>query len=142
MLLGQTRHSVDGKGRLMLPARFRAPFSEGLVMTAIKESCVLVFPTASFEKLAERVRGLPQFQREASMLQTLMFSNAETAELDGQGRVLIPERLLTHASISGPALVIGAFDHLELWNPDAWQAKTVELAALAKQEDVWSRLGI
>jgi MraZ protein len=142
MLLGQTQHAIDGKGRLMMPARFRAAFAEGLVLTAIKDNCVLVYPVAAFEKLADKVRSLPQFQRESSMLQALMFSNAENVALDAQGRVLIPERLLSHASITGPALVIGAYDHLELWTPEAWQARSAEMASLAKQEDVWSRLGI
>lgn len=126
----------------MLPARYRAPFADGLVMTAIKEDCVLVFPVSAFEKLAERVRTLPQFQRESVMLQSLMFSNAESIALDAQGRALISERLLKHAAISGPVLVVGAYDHLELWNPEAWQSRNAELATLAKQEDVWSRLGI
>lgn len=142
MLLGQTRHAIDGKGRLMMPARFRAAFAEGLVLTAIKDNCVLVYPVNTFEKLADKVRSLPQFQRESSMLQALMFSNAENVSLDAQGRVLIPERLLSHASITGPALVVGAYDHLELWTPEAWQTRSAELASLAKQEDVWSRLGI
>ena len=126
----------------MMPARFRAAFADGLVLTAIKDNCVLVYPVAAFEKLADKVRSLPQFQRESSMLQALMFSNAENVSLDAQGRVLIPERLLSHASITGPALVVGAYDHLELWTPEAWQTRSAELASLAKQEDVWSRLGI
>jgi len=126
----------------MMPARFRASFADGIVMTAIKDDCVLVYPVAAFQALAEKVRALPQFQRESAMLQSLMFSNAENAELDGQGRVLIPERLLAHAGLTGPALVVGAYDHLELWNPETWRNRAGELATLAKQEDVWARLGI
>jgi MraZ protein len=138
MLLGEHEHALDDKNRLTLPARLRDQLGERVVVTRGLDGCLYVYAAAEWAKLAERVGTLDALSREARTMQRFFFASALDAELDKQGRIVIPASLLESAGIGREVTVAGIYDHLEIWDRAAWrdQRQTVEGSA----EDVAERL--
>jgi MraZ protein len=138
MLLGEHEHSLDDKNRLTLPAKLREQLGEQVVVSRGLDGCLYVYSQAEWARLAERVGSLDAFSREARTMQRWFFASGSDAELDKQGRVVIPAALLAKAGIGREVTVAGVFDHLEIWDRTAWreQQQTVEGSA----EDVAERL--
>ena len=138
MLLGEHEHALDDKNRLTLPARLRDQLGERVVVTRGLDGCLYVYAAAEWAKLAERVGTLDALSREARTMQRFFFASAVDAELDKQGRIVIPANLLEVAGIGREVTVAGIYDHLEIWDRAAWrdQRQTVEGSA----EDVAERL--
>ena len=138
MLLGEHEHALDGKNRLTLPARQRDQLGDRVVVTRGLDGCLYVYAAAEWAKLAERVGTLDPLSREARTMQRFFFASAMDAELDKQGRIVIPVGLLESAGIGREVTVAGIYDHLEIWDRAAWrdQRQTVEGSA----EDVAERL--
>ena len=138
MLLGEYEHTIDDKNRLTLPAKFRRAFEDGIVVTRGLDGCLYVYAAAEWAKLAERVGTLDPLSREARTMQRFFFASGTEAELDKQGRIVIPANLLESAGIGRDVTVAGIYDHLEIWDRAAWrdQRQTVEGSA----EDVAERL--
>jgi MraZ protein len=121
MFLGEYEHTIDDKNRLTLPARFREPLAGGVVVTRGLDACLDVYPRDDWNRLVEaRLAPLDPFSREARELKRFFFTGAAEAELDKQGRVLVPPRLLERASIEREVVVAGVHDHLEIWDRRAW----------------------
>ncbi len=120
MFTGEYRHSVDDKGRIAVPAKFRAQLAEGLVVSRWIDSCLAIFPRTGFEALAERVAALQVTDTGSRMFQRFLFSGASETELDRSGRVLVPEYLRTWAGLEGDAVLVGSRDHAEIWAPARW----------------------
>ena len=138
MLLGEHEHALDDKNRLTLPARQRDQLGDRVVVTRGLDGCLYVYAAAEWAKLAERVGTLDALSREARTMQRFFFASAMDAELDKQGRIVIPVGLLESAGIGREVTVAGIYDHLEIWDRAAWrdQRQTVEGSA----EDVAERL--
>ena len=138
MLLGEHEHALDDKNRLTLPARLRDQLGERVVVTRGLDGCLYVYAAAEWAKLAERVGTLDALSSEARTMQRFFFASALDAELDKQGRIVIPASLLESAGIGREVTVAGIYDHLEIWDRAAWrdQRQTVEGSA----EDVAERL--
>lgn len=121
--LGSFLHQVDEKGRLSLPAAFRRDAGDQpMVLLQVHAEALTLFPHASWEEVELRLRELLRRQPEArSHVLGLTASAVETIP-DKQGRILIPQRLLTAAAIEGPALLVGALDRIEIWNPARFEA--------------------
>jgi MraZ protein len=117
---GEYRHAVDGKGRIAVPARFRGQLAEGAVVARWLDSCLAIFPMTAWSELATRVGGLPMTDPNARLLQRQLFAGAFETELDGQGRILVPQGLRAFAGLEGEALVLGSRDHAEIWAPARW----------------------
>ena len=120
MFTGEYRHAVDGKGRIAVPARFRGQLADGAVVARWLDSCLAIFPMTAWSELAARVGSLPMTDPNARLLQRQLFSGAMETELDGQGRVLVPQGLREFAGLEGEALVLGSRDHAEIWAPARW----------------------
>jgi MraZ protein len=121
MFLGEYEHTIDDKNRLTLPARFREPLAGGVVVSRGLDACLDVYPRDDWNRLVEaRLAPLDPFSREARELKRFFFTGAAEAELDKQGRVLVPPRLLERASIEREVVVAGVHDHLEIWDRRAW----------------------
>lgn len=120
MFHGEFRHAVDGKGRVAVPARFRARLDGGAYVARWIDGCLGLFPRSTFEELGERVAARPVTDAGARAFGRLVFSAAYEVELDGQGRILVPAGLREWAGIASEALVVGAVTRLELWSPDRW----------------------
>jgi MraZ protein len=120
MFLGEFLHTLDDKGRLTIPAKFRDDLAGGLVITRGIDRCLSVFPRQVWDDLAERIAQLPLTQRNARNFGRLMFSGAADFIPDRQGRVLIPQGLREYAGFDSEAVIIGLYDRLEIWNPEHW----------------------
>ncbi len=139
MFFGEHEHTIDDKNRLTLPARFRTACAGGVVLTRGLDTCLDVYTRADWDALVEaRLAPLDPFSREARDLIRFFFSAAADAELDRQGRVLVPPALARHAKLGRDVVVAGVRDHLEIWDRTAWAAHVSEIEGSA--DDVAERL--
>ncbi len=122
MFLGEYEHSVDVKGRLAIPSKYRPQLETGLVITRGFERCLQVYPMEGWQMLSERVSALSLGQAEARQLRRLLFASAFDTELDKQGRILVPAALREYAGIGESAVVAGMNTYFEIWAQDTWQA--------------------
>jgi len=117
-LLGTHTYQLDPKGRISLPARFREAFADGAVLTLGQDGCLFCFPRAEWEARAAEVRSFPLSDAESRAYARMFFSKAESVELDGQGRLLVPQRLRVEVGIRKEAVVLGVYDRMEIWDRD------------------------
>jgi transcriptional regulator MraZ len=121
-LTGEFRHTLDDRGRVAVPARFRGRLASGATLARWLDRCLGLFPHEEWEELAGKLRGLPITNPRAREFARFMSSGAVDVELDRQGRVLVPGYLRDYAGINeGEVIVVGALNRLELWSPAAWQ---------------------
>jgi MraZ protein len=139
MLLGAHEHTVDDKNRLTLPAKFRQAFADGIVITRGLDGCLFAYRREDWDRLVEsRLAALDPLSPEGRRLQRHFFSGAAEADLDKQGRVIVPKELIEHARLGRDVVVAGVHDRLEIWDRAAWRR---ELAAVeGSAEDVAERL--
>ena len=121
MFLGEFEHSIDDKGRLAIPARFRAALEDGLVMTRGVERCLVIYDAESWRGVSDRVRNLNPWQEEARRMQRHFFSGAVPAQADKLGRVVVPQFLRTYAQLQDEVTVVGVADRIEVWSRAEWQ---------------------
>lgn len=120
MFTGEYRHAIDVKGRVAVPARFRAELAGGAFVSRWIDSCLAIHPRPAWDDLAARVASLPVTDAGARTFSRFVFSGAFEVELDRQGRVLVPSNLREFAGVETEAVVVGARDHIELWQPARW----------------------
>ncbi|MBK8047380.1 MAG: division/cell wall cluster transcriptional repressor MraZ [Anaerolineales bacterium] len=144
MFLGEYTHNLDSKGRLTIPAKFRASFAQGLVVTRNPaDQCLLVFPRDEWDKLAEKVSALPLTDPRSAQFRRAFFSAAEDLEPDGQGRILLGQRLREHAKIETDVIIAGQNKFLELWTPTLWDEKVLkEINSADFSSDFYSALSL
>ena len=142
MFLGEFVHTLDSKGRLTVPARYRAELEAGMVVTRGIDRCLAVFPMAKWKAISGRVSELPMMNRKARALERFLFASAADVSPDKQGRILIPPRLRKYADLDGEVVVAGLNDHIELWNPSAWKAECDRADGHEFDLDSWAALGI
>ena len=139
MFIGTYEHTIDEKSRLTLPRRFRDALGAGVVLARGLDRNVDVYPRETWRMTVEaRIAALDSLSREARELQRFVFSGAAVADLDEQGRVLVPAVLARHAGLEREVVVAGVYDHLEIWNPGAWEQHLH--AVEGSVEDVAERL--
>ena len=138
MLLGEHDHSLDEKNRLTLPAKLREGLGDGVVVTRGMDGCLYAYSVPEWERLVGRIRSLDPLSREGRMMQRHFFSGAVRADLDKQGRMVLPAPLLQSAGIEREVTVAGVYDHLEIWDRARWRAHMHEVEGSA--EDVAERL--
>ena len=119
--IGEFAHSLDDRGRLAIPAKFRPRFKDGAVVTRWLEKSLAVFPTKRFAELQGKVAELPVSRGNARQFTRFLMSGAHEDEPDGQGRIVLPQHLREYAGIANEAIVVGANDHLEIWSPKNWR---------------------
>jgi MraZ protein len=127
MFLGEYEHSVDVKGRVAVPAKFRTQLEGGLVVTRGFERCLQVYPMEQWQKLSERVSSLSLAAAEARQLRRLLFSSAFDTEVDKQGRIVLPSGLREYAGIGDTAVVAGMNTYFEIWSQTDWDAAMAAL---------------
>ena len=119
-LLGQHRYQLDTKGRIALPAKFREPFGDGVYLTLGQDGCLFAFPKPEWDKRSEEVRSRPLGGQQARAYARMFFGNAERIDLDGQGRMVVPQKLRAQVGLQREAVVIGVSDWLEIWPSTRW----------------------
>ena len=120
MFIGEYHHSIDQKGRLAIPAKFRASLSGGCVVTRGLDACLFLFTKAEWEKLAEKITNLPLSQANSRAFARLMLAGAMDCDVDGQGRILLPDYLRRYGGFKRQIVVAGLSTRLELWDAEAW----------------------
>ncbi|MBV8694649.1 MAG: division/cell wall cluster transcriptional repressor MraZ [Chloroflexi bacterium] len=126
MFLGEYEHTVDAKGRIAVPARYRAKMDRGAVISKGMGPCLAVYTMDRWEeKSAELVAG--KSNDELRDFERLIYPSASEVDLDSQGRMMIPARLRTHADLASEVTVVGVRDHFEIWDRKAWQAYQEQL---------------
>jgi MraZ protein len=117
---GEYRHNVDDKGRLAVPARFRGQLADGAFVSRWIDGCLAIHTRADWDALEARVAGLALTDGRARLFQRQIFGGAIEAEIDRQGRILLPAFLRDEAGLAGEAVVVGVRDHAEIWAPARW----------------------
>ena len=118
---GEYSHSIDAKGRLIMPAKFRELLGEQFVVTKGFDGCLFVFAQDGWEKFEEKLQALPMDKPEARMLGRFFIAGAIDAEVDKQGRILLPASLLHHAKIEKDAVIAGVGNRAEIWSKEEWE---------------------
>lgn len=140
MFLGEYKHSIDDKGRLTIPAKFRSNLASGLVLTRGFDKNLMVYPALGWKDLAERIMAKSLTDRRVRDFRRRVFSGATDLTPDRQGRILIPSYLRDFSKIQGNVVVAGMYDYLEIWSDDLWRAQR-DLIENPEDEAYWEDLG-
>ncbi|MDI6695437.1 MAG: division/cell wall cluster transcriptional repressor MraZ [Anaerolineales bacterium] len=128
MFLGRFYHNIDDKGRLMVPARFRAYLTpDGVYVMQGFERNLMVFPARTFEAVSQKIQSMTFTEPTARLLRRLIYSTANHVEIDRVGRFLIPQFLREAANLDVSVIVVGNGDYFEVWSPEAWEEQDQEL---------------
>ncbi len=139
MFMGEYQHTMDTKGRLFMPARFREELGMRFILTKGLDQCLFVFPMQEWTLLEQKLRSLPVTMKEARAFSRFLFAGATDCELDKQGRILIPAHLRDYAGLEKEAMVIGVSSRVEVWAKEAWQTYNEE--SLNSLEDIAEKVG-
>lgn len=120
MFIGEYAHNLDEKGRLSIPAKFRRLLAGGVVITRGLDHCLFLYSLKEWETIAGKLAQLPLTQKKSRAFSRLMLAGAWDAELDAQGRVIVPEYLRTYAGITKKAVIAGLYNRVEIWDEASW----------------------
>jgi MraZ protein len=128
MFLGRYSHTIDDKGRLAIPARFRDLFGGDAVLTRGIDPCLTLYPMPAWRPLADKVSSLSISDPDARTFRRMVFAEATVVQFDRQGRILLPPELREYAGLERDAVVVGVNTYVEIWSPVAWssQAEMIE----------------
>ena len=143
MFIGEYSHTVDEKGRVALPSKFRKDLKKGVVITKGLDSCLWVYTRDEWEALAKKLSAIPVSQSKNRSFVRLMLAGAMDVDLDSQGRINLPQYLLDYAKLAKKAIVAGLYNRLEIWDEKEWNTykKQMEKDSI-KVADSLSELGI
>ena len=122
MFIGEYHHTIDDKGRIIIPAKFRDELGSNFVVTRGIESCLFVYPNKNWEQICEKLNSLPFTRKDARVFNRFFMSGATNVELDKQGRINISAPLIAHANLKKDCVVIGTGDRLEIWSKEDWDS--------------------
>ena len=142
MFTGEYRHSVDDKGRLAVPAKFRAQLGVGAVVSRWLDACLAIHTLDGWNGLSAKVAALPITDPTARRFSRLIFAGAAEVELDRQGRILLPAYLREQIELGADAVIVGSRDHAEIWVPATWDAYTAQMDDPDELAQAFQGLGI
>ncbi|MBI2463005.1 MAG: division/cell wall cluster transcriptional repressor MraZ [Candidatus Spechtbacteria bacterium] len=120
MFIGEYAHTVDDKKRLAIPAKFRAELGKKAVITRGLDNCLFIYPQKEWNTLAQKLGKLPFGQSDTRGFLRLMLAGAMQADIDGLGRILVPDYLKQYAELDKQVVVTGLYNHLEIWDEKKW----------------------
>ena len=123
MFLGEFGHSIDDKGRITIPAKFRGQLAHGVVVTKGIDPCLWLYPIDAWKELPPKISALPITRTQAREFRRQVFGGASDSVPDRNGRVNLPPYLRQYANIDNRAVIVGIDDHCEIWNPDDWSSR-------------------
>lgn len=123
MFMGQYNHTIDTKGRVIIPSKFREELGEGFVVTVGLDRCLYLYPKIDWEKFTTELNQLP-FTKEAREFQRYFMQNAAECEVDKQGRILIPNMLRLSASLEKEIIFVGVISKIEIWDKDRFEKES------------------
>lgn len=118
--MGEYHHNIDSKGRITLPAKFRETFGTSVVINRGFEGCLNVYSYEQWQKIYQKLISIPLNKKESRTFIRLFLSKAQELELDKLGRINIPKNLIEIVDITRECVIVGAGDHLEIWNAKTW----------------------
>lgn len=121
MFIGEFTHSIDAKGRVAVPFRFRRGLGKGAVVTRSTDKCLTIYPKNEWETVASKLTNLPMFDPKAKALSRFIFSSAVEVEFDRQGRALLPNFLRAWAGLKKDVIITGLYNKIEVWDKAIWQ---------------------
>ena len=125
MFMGEYNHTIDAKGRLIVPAKFREQLGEAFVITNGNDGCLNIYTNEDWETFLEKLSLLPNNRDKREIVRAFV-SKANTVEVDKQGRILVPPALREHAGLEKDVVLAGAIDKIEVWDKDRWDAQADE----------------
>ncbi len=140
MLMGEYAHTIDAKGRVILPADFRASLGEHFVITKGLDNCLFIFGENEWAAFEQKLRQLPLSNPKARSFMRYFISSGRTLECDRQGRFLVPASLRNHAMLKKDVILTGVSNRVEVWSKEEWDRyNDVEPGSM---EETWAELGI
>lgn len=121
MFMGEYLHTIDSKGRLIIPAKFRDGLGDRFVVTKGLDNCLFVYPSEEWKVLEQKLKALPFTNKDARAFVRFFFSGATECELDKQGRVVLPATLRNYAKLEKEVVVIGVSSRVEIWSKAIWE---------------------
>ena len=132
MFLGEYQHTIDAKGRLAIPAKFRAKLERGVVLVRGIEECIFGYALEMWEAKALEFASRPMEPQQRRLIDRRFYATAQECELDGQGRIVVPPSFRRYADLAGEIVVLGVRDRFEIWSRARWDAYQDAMA----QEDI------
>ena len=126
MFIGEYHHNLDSKGRIIVPSKFREELHTTFILTRGLDGCLTIYSLKQWEKLFEEVNKLPTTKKAARQYVRMLTSTATECTLDSQGRIQVPQFLSKPVNITKECVVIGANDHIEIWDKNAWESYYVD----------------
>lgn len=126
MFCSEYQYSLDPKGRLFIPAKFRAVLGEKFIVTKGLDKCLFVYTEAEWQKIEENLRELPFTKADARAFSRLFFSGAVECTPDKQGRIVLPVNLRAHAELKDEVVIIGVSNRVEIWSKENWEGYRTE----------------
>ncbi len=127
-LKGQFNHSVDAKGRLIIPTKLREQLGDTFVITKGLDGCLYGYPDDEWAEFEGKLRKLPMLNKRARQTKDFFMAGAVDCELDSQGRILLPQILRDFAHITKEVAIVGNIERIEIWDLDTWNQRSVEIA--------------
>ena len=121
MFMGEYNHTIDAKGRLIIPSKFREALGDEFVVTKGMDGCLFVFDNPEWQNFAEKLRELPMMDKEVRQFTRFFLAGAASVEVDKQGRILLPSVLREFADITKDAVLVGVGSRIEIWSKDRWE---------------------
>lgn len=126
MFRGEFCHTLDKKGRIILPVKFRGMLEDGLVIAMGLDECLWIYSRTEWEQREDEIRRLPQTSEDARRYSRMVVGRSEDGVLDKQGRISIPEHLRKYAGLTKEIVIIGVIDRLEIWDKQKWDSYSRE----------------
>ena len=143
MFMGEYNHTIDAKGRLIIPSKFREILGDAFVVTKGLDGCLFVYDNEEWKRFEEKLRSLPITNKEARQFVRFFLAGATEAEVDKQGRILIPNVLREFAEITKDVVLVGVGSRIEIWSREKWDATaTFEYEDMDEVAENLSDLGI
>lgn len=139
MMMGESSHSLDDKGRIIIPSRLREELRERFVMTKGLDGCLFFYPMDEWSTMEERLKALPMTNANARAFARLFLAGAQEVEIDRQYRITIPPRLREYGAVDKDVVLVGVSNRVELWAEERW--RTYQDTAQAGYEDVAEKMG-
>ena len=121
MFMGEYNHTIDAKGRLIIPAKVREVLGDEFVVTKGMDGCLFVLDNSERQVFAEKLRSLPMIDKEVRQFTRFFLAGAASVEVDKQGRILLPSVLRDFAGITKDTVLIGVGSRIEIWSKDRWE---------------------
>ena len=121
MFMGEYHHTIDEKGRMIIPSKFRNELGESFIVTRGIDKCLFVYSLPEWEKIVTKLKTLPVTKKDARNFTRFFLSGATTVEFDKQGRINISTPLITYANLEKECIIVGVNDRLEIWSKDMWE---------------------